>query len=344
MNKLFRGSSHLAPYVTQVAIKPGFFTHPNFLRLRGAAGFIERCPNIRALEIDVHFGQWTAPSQDFVISKLKSVENLMVRGMISGQDLEDILHGLPALRSLEIHPREIRSSSHTTSVTLAAHNPSPLGSPFAGINVLRILLKAPTFDSSNLIVLKLGWTIGGDPSIIQVLKEFTRLYGNKVQRLTLFGVLPYQYPSSPDFGEAITSLRNVQDLTVLMSLSMFVYYRADPVAALLFHAHMAPPSTLRNVTLSLVSRIDDTGSNADWGAITSLLCNEQRFPNLCTVNVDVKLLHNGRNLLEKPDFYIATTTARIQSCMLNLTSSGKLRLQITVNRHSEGFHDPVGRW
>jgi hypothetical protein len=153
-----------------------------------------------------------------------------------------------------------------------------------------------------------------------------------------------------EFARALASLKATQDLIILMSLTGWVYrYPTAPFRVVAPNATspvqgvtgllsgMASASALRNVTLKLVLRTDDIGSNADWETINFLLCDDQRFPDLRTVTLNVVLVEHS--LPERTDIdCIAAMNAQIQSCMPNLCSSGKLNSQVTFHPHNKLLH------
>ncbi|KAF5352078.1 hypothetical protein D9758_009448 [Tetrapyrgos nigripes] len=359
MNRLFKGSSHLIPYVNRITIKG---QRIDYLHLRGATGFIEHCLNIRTLEVDGGWVGWSAISQDFVISNLKRVERLIVKGKFPMETLKELLQGLPVLCCVELHPWYDGNNRHRSTPALSNTTPAALtlrlrelalSSIESNDALLTFLISA--VDSSHLTTLKLAWLIDAplESSTVQVLKKFSDMHGNHVKCLSLFGVFS-SWPKSADvsqYAEALTFLGNVQELAISMSLSKRMYYMIipnntnfpvpiEPVAVLL--SNMALTSSLRNVVIKLVLRVDQMGSKEHWEAINSVLCADQRFPNLLSVTLEVMLVYYTREYLfrsegyEPPNFYVSQMTSLIHSCMPILLSSGKLNAYVTI---STGWED-----
>ncbi|KAF5352071.1 hypothetical protein D9758_009443 [Tetrapyrgos nigripes] len=382
MNRLFKGSSHLIPYVNRITIKG---QRVDYLHLRGATGFIGHCLNIRTLEVDAGWvGAWSAISQDFVISNLKCVEKLVVKGNFPVERLKELLQGLPVLSSVELN-QCYRSTPALSNTTPAASTLrlQELGLSRIESNDALLAFLTTAVDSSHLKILKLAWLIGAplESSTVQVLKKFVDMHGNHVKCLTLFGVSTSRSKSGMNhhcilhnldtnaaavgvsqLAEALTSLGNAQELTILMSLNIGMYYYSlldtnvtvpiEPVAALL--SSMALTS-LRNVIIKLALRVDQMGSKEHWEAINSVLCADQRFPNLLSVTLEVTLVYFTREYLlrseayEQPDFYVSEMTSQIHSCMPDLLSSGKLNAHVTIStgwedRMLTNVNDPATRW
>jgi hypothetical protein len=244
-NDFFKNAPHLGSHVNNLTLRLKDRSYSSYyLNLPAAAELVENCGTIHTLEIDVRNTEWPTSGQDFVITKLKSVENLTVKGRISWDDLEELFYHLPFLRSVRILP----GSSFTTPNHADYPSPTPSGtlyfsSPFqlqsvalSGIELpghqsfLEFLNSSGVFDFSEMTSLKLGWlsqaTVPGsgeylDPGFISSLEEFFGVHGHQLHNLTLSGFATYrQMFESPEFLKFTTALGNLKNLRELkLSLS-----------------------------------------------------------------------------------------------------------------------------
>ncbi|KAF5339029.1 hypothetical protein D9758_014098 [Tetrapyrgos nigripes] len=162
MNDLFKNAPHLGLHVNNLTLSNN--------------GAHRSCGNIYTLDIDVEDTEWHTSGQDLVITKLKSVRNLTVKGRMSWDDLGELLYELPLLRSVRILPKQQQQSSEPILATPNHDDhPSPSGtlyftSPFrleslvlSGIEVpghesfLEFVNFSDALDFSEMRSLKLGW-------------------------------------------------------------------------------------------------------------------------------------------------------------------------------------------
>ncbi|KAF5352028.1 hypothetical protein D9758_009415 [Tetrapyrgos nigripes] len=340
-NRFLRTSDYLGPYVRKLILRPEPGTC-SFLNLRGATNVIERCPGIRELEIDTLQDQWHVSGQEFVVAKLKSVEILRVKGQMSGVDFGEILRALPALRIAEFHPERIPVTSRFRKLS----RPS-----------------SPGFDSSRLRVLKLGWltrppgyaNVGG-PNAVPLLETFCRSHGPQIKSLTVFGVsVQGNSEGLRGFGSALSHFKNVEDITLTMSLKNFMYrdypkhLTANPVGnAMRVLNFMAPCLQAQKFTLKLALRADDIGSESKWKCLDKVLADPQKFPSLRAVQLQVQLIHRINPRPEQLECHnsVAAMKKQIRTCMHKLLSSNRLHGKVTSKLYwyTMTMDDPIDCW